>query len=231
MAGYTETYLTKIDIEDNLVSEEDYKFMDVECSFDKDFFILKEYLDKSVDIVNELFENEEFKSLNEGKDTTFDIEELKAYVMYSVSYNITDYELLRLSDKNNTYDICLRKEPLSNPVSINLSGKTNYVLFLKDLFVGAIVEYFEEIKMLYADMLFNYEYSIKDMAIASEMIYDYLDYMSLGSHNDNEVTNYYYFCKGDKIVRRLKYLTYEIYSVEEEYVEVEDFYGDIMDEW
>lgn len=230
MAGYMETFLTKINIEDNLVSDEDYKFTDVECSYDEDFFILKEYLDKSVDIVNELFENEEFISFNEGRDTTFDTDELKAYVMYSVSQNLTNYDLYRLSDKNNTYDICLKKEPLSETISINLSGKTNYIVFLKDLFIDAIVEYFEEIKRVYADMLYNYEYSVKYMAIASEMIYDYLDYMSLDRHNDNEVTNYYFY-NSDTVVRRLKYLTYEMYSVEEEYVSVEDFYGDIMDEW
>lgn len=229
MAGYTETYLTKIDIEDNLVSEEDYKFMDVECSYVKDFFILNEYLDKSVNIVSELFENEEFISMNECRDTTVDIDELRLYVLYRVSQNLTDCELFRLGDKNNTYDICLSKEPLGRTIPINLSGKTNYILFLKDLFVEAIVEYLEEIKNVYADMLFNYEYSIKDMAIASEMIYDYLDYLSF-VENNNEVTNYYFY-KVDTIIRRLEHLTYEVYSVEEEYISVEDFYGDIMDEW
>ena len=228
MAYYTEISITKQDVEDNIVTFEDYAKSDLDCSMVKHLHVVRDYVDKYVDLIVEATsESDDIDNIPEVNKNL-----LRDYLIYNIALLEKCYEFHNISNgKDSIYFAVLKNKDDLYTVQCFVGDhelKMVEVEFLEDLIMSLCAEFLEEYTRIHISDYARLELDKKNLAIISERLVRYIEDYADFIYND--IATSVHFRGIGIIVEVVDNLTYKFYSYEEEVVSVEDDYGDYMDE-
>ena len=229
MSCYTEINIIKQDVEDNLVTLEDYGKCDFDCSMISHLSVISGYVDRYVKITLDAVS----KSGDSDRIHEVNKKFLRDYLIYNLALFEDYYEFHDISnDKGIIHFAVLKREGkyFTKRYSVdNHKLKIAEVEFLDDLVMSLCVGFLIEYNGIYLKDYNHFELDKKNLAIISEkLVYHIKDFAYTV---DDDIATSIYFRGMSTVVEVVDRLTYNFYSYEEEVVSIDDPYEYYMGDW
>lgn len=229
MACYTEIDIIKQDVENNLVTLEDYGKSNFDCSMVSHLSIISDYVDRYVKITLEAV------SKSNDSDRIHEVNKkfLRDYLIYNLALFEDYYEFHDISNDKGTIHFAVLKSEGKYCTKqyhvYNHKLKIAEVEFLDDLVMSLCIGFLIEYNGIYLTDYNHFELDRKNLAIISEKLVNHIK--DFAYTIDDDIATSVHFRGMGTIVEVVEPLTYNFYSYEEEVINVEDEYDYYMGDW